>query len=109
MVLLNMGGPSTVDEVEDFLTRLFVSGMRFAVYIDRMLTISRLMAISSPSDVSKDTLAPSYQSGERPRSRNNMLPLAEALPFESGQSTRQMRCARFWTGYHRRRPLTSRT
>lgn len=25
MVFLNMGGPSTVDEVEDFLKRLFVS------------------------------------------------------------------------------------
>jgi protoheme ferro-lyase len=25
MVFLNMGGPSTVDEVEDFLSRLFVS------------------------------------------------------------------------------------
>lgn len=25
MVFLNMGGPSTTDEVEDFLSRLFVS------------------------------------------------------------------------------------
>jgi hypothetical protein len=55
MVFLNMGGPSTVDEVGDFLSRLFVSAYRPPPYHLRFsLTISlsgrwRLDSLGSPA------------------------------------------------------------
>lgn len=44
MVFLNMGGPSTTSEVEDFLSRLFVGLGGFYRRLNRWLTISSLIA-----------------------------------------------------------------
>lgn len=44
MVFLNMGGPSTTDEVGDFLSRLFVRCPSVLCY-DSMLTMRRRTAI----------------------------------------------------------------
>jgi protoporphyrin/coproporphyrin ferrochelatase len=46
IVFMNMGGPSTTDEVGDFLSRLFVS-LKYHASIDSDLTPPRQMETSS--------------------------------------------------------------
>jgi hypothetical protein len=100
MVFMNMGGPSTTDEVGDFLSRLFVSSSypivsRSHAHRTNMDCSTRPMQISYPSGDYRTTSDHSYRSGGRPKSRSNMLLLVEDHRFGNGRNTRRKRCARF--------------
>ena len=110
MVFMNMGGPSTTDEVGDFLSRLFVSPpkcqLSFSITtnpLHRPTAISFRLAVFSP------TLAHSSPADERLKSRNNMLPSAAARPSGTGLNTRRQPCALCSTPAPQPPPHTSRT
>lgn len=110
MVFMNMGGPSTTDEVGDFLSRLFVRLMRAGSSISEQKSncvCFRPMEISYPLVACSHTSDPLSPVDVRPRSRSSMLPSVEALPSANGQNISQGRCVRSWTEYHRRLPHTS--
>lgn len=83
MVFMNMGGPSTTDEVGDFLSRLFVSSLadhylrvytRFKWILADPRGFNRQMQTSSHSAASNPTSDLSSPAAAPPKLRNNTQP-----------------------------------
>lgn len=108
MVFMNMGGPSTTDEVGDFLSRLFVSAL-FPIKISILNFLDRLTPTSSHSADCNHTSVLSYHVVARPRSKSNMQPSVAARPSANGLSTNLPRCARSSTAFLQKPRLTSHT
>lgn len=115
MVFMNMGGPSTTDEVEDFLSRLFVCshgiGCRYSVattfsYLHQLTVYSlaprRPMAISFLSDGFNHTSDPSLLVDAPQKSKSSTRTSGADLPFESGLNINVPRCANCWIRFPRR-------
>lgn len=94
MVFMNMGGPSTTDEVGGFLSRLFVRTL--GTHTKQILTISyRLTRTSFPLAACNPTLALSSPVAARPKFKSSTQPSGVVLPSANGPNTNPPRCARF--------------
>ena len=108
MVFMNMGGPSTTDEVGGFLSRLFVRHLiPPSPFPSLPLALSDLplhpqqtnllsprpTATSSRSAVCNPTSDPSSPDAARPKSKNNTPPSGAARPSGAGPNTKSRRCA----------------
>ncbi len=94
MVFMNMGGPSTTDEVGGFLSRLFVR--THGNDIKQILTLSyRLMRTSFPLAACNPILALLSPVAARPKSKSSTPP-SEVVPlFANGPNTSLPRCVKF--------------
>ena len=101
MVFMNMGGPSTTDEVGNFLSRLFVriSPLRSTFHLPSNSIYHRPTQILFLLVVFKTTLALLFLVAALPRSKNNTQLLAVVLLSENGPNINLQRCARFSTVY----------
>lgn len=99
MVFMNMGGPSTTDEVGTFLSRLFVCNTsrirKPLVCIVCANRLDRQMRTSSLLVVCKAILALSSPAVERPKSRSNTPPSVADHQSANGQNINPKKCAKF--------------
>ena len=99
MVFMNMGGPSTTDEVGSFLSRLFVCNTskvlnpRFCIV--RANRLDRQMPTLSLLDVCKAILVLSFPAVERRKSRSNTPPSVADHQSANGQNINPRKCAKF--------------
>lgn len=104
IVMLNMGGPSTLDEVNPFLNNLFSDReiIQLGPLQDWLVRGRHRRCGRGVATASRDghglRRAHTSPSAGRPRSRSSTVKLVAALQSAAGRTRRVPRCASCWTG-----------
>ncbi len=109
IVFMNMGGPSTTDEVGSFLSRLFVGPPSRTLPRVLPLTGAVRRRPDTPRPPPVDTRALHLQTQDAPRSQKQYAEIGGGSPIRRWSEHQARRCARSWTGRRRAPRRTGRT